>query len=120
MFERIDNVPENVIAMRAVGKITDTDYKDVLVPAIEAQIQMVGKVRLVYVLGSAFDSFTAHAAMDDAMLGMHHWKDFKKVAVVTNCDWIQKAVRIFLPLFPARTKLFQENQLANAIDWAAI
>lgn len=119
MFERIDNAPENVIAIRAVGKITDADHEDVRVPAIEAHTQMRGKVWLVYVFGSAFESFTPPAALKDAKLGLHHWADFGNVAVVIDRDWIEKAMRLFFPLFPARTKLFHENQLADAIDWAA-
>lgn len=119
MFTRIANAPPNVLAIRAMGRITDDDYRSMLVPAIEQQIRTVGKIRLVYVIGAEFEGFDMMAAMDDALLGIHHWKDFEKVAVATDRDWIANGVRMMGPLLPAKTRIFDVAQMQDALDWAA-
>lgn len=119
MFECIKPAPDNVLAIKSVGQITDDDYKMVLIPAVEDQIKAHGKVRLVYVIGPEFEGHDMKAAIDDAFLGLDHWWDFKRIAVVTDRDWITKAMRIFLPLLRARKKLFGIAQIDDAVKWAA-
>ena len=118
MLEPIQNAPANVLALRAVGKIEDGDYKSVLIPAVELQIKTFGKVRLVYELGSEFEGFSAKAALDDALLGLDHWQDFERIAIVTDRTWIADALRLFLPLLPAKSKLFTTDHRQAALDWA--
>ncbi len=86
---------------------------------MKIKITAEGKVRLVYAIGPEFEGFDAKAALDDALLGLAHWRDFEKIAVVTDRDWITDAMRMFLPLWPAKTKLFTIDQMQDALDWAA-
>ena len=55
--------------------------------------------------------------MDD---GCRVWRIggiFEKIAVVTDRDWITlNAMRMFLLLWPAKTKLFTINQMQDAVD----
>ena len=44
-----------IIGLEAVGRVTDQDYQDVLVPAVSAALER--GVRLLYVLGREFDSY---------------------------------------------------------------
>ena len=119
MLKRIVSAPKNVLAVKASGTLTDSDYKTVLIPAVEEQIKAAGKIRLVYEIGPEFDGFDAGAAMDDALLGLKHWREFEKIAVVTDHAWLANTVRLFLPLFPKQTKLFAIGQAKEAIAWAA-
>lgn len=119
MLERIHPSPDNILAFSARQKVTDEDYKSMLIPSVENQIKANGKVRFVYLIGPEFEGFEAKAALDDALLGLHHWRDFERVAIVTDKDWIANTMRIFLPLMPAKAKLFNINQLQDALNWAA-
>ncbi|MCB1369228.1 MAG: STAS/SEC14 domain-containing protein [Rhodobacteraceae bacterium] len=119
MLERIKTSSDAVLAFRAIGKITDEDYKSALIPAVEDQIMALGKARFVYVIGPEFESFGGGAMLDDALFGLHHWRDFERIAVVTDRDWITNAMRIFAPLMPAKTKLFHTDELNDALAWAA-
>lgn len=119
MLEHIQSAHGNLLAIRAVGRITDTDYKTVLIPEIELRIKEDGKVRFVYVLGPEFEGYGAKAAMDDVLLGLHHWRDFERLAIVTDRDWIANGMRIFMPLMPARTRVFGMDEMQEALDWAA-
>ena len=48
----IENMPAGTIGLEASGKVTEEDYRDVLVPTINAATEQ-GKVRLLYVFARA-------------------------------------------------------------------
>lgn len=111
--------PGHVLALRAVGKIEKSDYDTVLQPAIEAMVAARGELRFVYVLGDDFDGYTAGATWEDAKLGLSHPSKWKRVAVVTNHDWVQHVVGMFGWMVPGEVKTFPANEEKRAIDWAA-
>ena len=118
MLQRIET-PEGVLAFRAVGKIERFDYDTVLEPAIEAMIADQGEVRFVYVLGEDFDSYSVGATWEDAKLGIGHLSKWKRVAVVTDHDWLRRAVGMFGWMVPGDVKTFSLSEETNAISWAA-
>jgi hypothetical protein len=117
MLRIIDDLPETVLGVEAVGKVTADDYRDVLVPAVEARIARFAKVRLLYVLGSGFEGFSGGAAWQDAMLGMRHLTAFERVAVVTDSDWLAGAIRAFGFAMPAEVRTFDGDELDEARGW---
>ena len=119
MFTLIDTAPPGIVALNAEGKITDSDYKTVVVPAIEAAKTAHGKVRILIRFGPEFEGYTAHAMLDDTMLGLSHWNDFERLAVVTDVDWIGQGVRLFAPLIPAKVRVFPVGALDEALGWTA-
>ena len=118
MLERIES-PDSVVAFRAVGKIEKSDYDTVLDPAVDQLIADKGEVRFVYVLGDEFDAYSAGATWADTKLGVSHATKWKRVAVVTNHDWVHHVVGMFGWMVPGEVKTFPIPDLANAIAWAA-
>ena len=49
MIRVVEHMPRGTIGVEASGKITEEDYRDVLVPTVEAALA-TGDVRLLYVL----------------------------------------------------------------------
>ena len=47
--------------MRATGELTSDDYRNVLVPAVEAAFQSRDKLRLLYVFGDDVTGFSGGA-----------------------------------------------------------
>lgn len=68
MIEPIADLPEGVIGFRAVGTIDAADYRDVLVPSIEAVLAEHEHVNVVAVLGDDFDHLSIGAMWEDAKL----------------------------------------------------
>jgi hypothetical protein len=64
MIRVIENMPPGTIGVEAVGKVSEDDYRDVLVPAVSTAVER-GDVRLLYVLGKDFDSYSAGALWAD-------------------------------------------------------
>jgi hypothetical protein len=108
MFKFIEGLPQDVLAIAAVGKVTHEDYRDTLVPKAESMMAQ-GPIKLFYVIGKEFTGFELEALWDDAVLGVKHWHDFSQIAVVTNHAWLRAAVSMFKPFFHGEVRVCTEN-----------
>lgn len=119
MLRIIDNLPDEVLGLEAVGKVTAEDYRSVLVPALETMLATHPKARLLYVLGPEFEGFSGGAAWQDTKVGMKHFTDFERVAVVTNSDWIEDMVGALGFVMPGEVETFDNDELDKARAWIA-
>ena len=117
MIELIPNMPDNVVGLKAIGKVTGEDYQNVVIPAVEAALKKHDKVRLLYNCGSEFDGFEAAAAWDDAKVGLKHLTHFEKIAVVTDHSWMNDAVKVFGVMTPGEVRTYDGSQLSDAEKW---
>ncbi|MEO8336214.1 MAG: STAS/SEC14 domain-containing protein [bacterium] len=118
MMKLIDGLPADVLGIEAAGKVTHGDYRDVLIPRAEAMIAK-GPIKLMYVIGDDVTGFDLEALWDDGMFGATHWRDFSRVAVVTDHPWLRGAVSLFAPLFPSVVRRFDIADLPAARAWMA-
>jgi hypothetical protein len=115
----LDTVPDTVLGVEAIGKVTDDDYETVLVPAIRAHLEASGQGRLVYVLGEEFEGWTFGALWDDAKVGLSEFRAWERIAVVSDKDWIRHSISAFGWMVPGEVRVFDVDELAAAVDWAA-
>ena len=112
-------MPVGVLGLEAIDDVEEEDYRDVLVPAVEAAIAEHGKVRLVYVLGPEFDEYEREAVWEDLKLGARHASSFERIAVVSDASWMGPAMRVFSVLLPGQARAFPLAQREAATHWAA-
>jgi len=117
MLKIIDDLPDDVLGIEAVGEVTADDYRSVLVPALESMLAKQPKARLLYVLGPGFGGFSGGAAWQDARVGMKHFTAFDRVAVVTDTDWIRNMVEAFGFAMPGEVETFETAELDRARSW---
>ncbi len=117
MLTLIDGLPDRVIGIRASGEVTDDDYEDVLVPAIDDRRARHDKVRLLYVLGEEFTGYEADAVWEDVKLGMRTFNAYDKIAVVTDATWMRRAVSAFGWMLPGEVRVFDMPSLDDATAW---
>lgn len=121
MIERIDDVPETVLGLRASGEVSADDYREVLEPALRSAAES-GEIRLLYVLDPSF-AMDAGAMMQDAKvgidLGFAHRAAWKRTAVVTDAEWVAKAIRAFAWMAPGEVRVFGLAELDAGRDWVA-
>ncbi|MCP4168360.1 MAG: STAS/SEC14 domain-containing protein [Chloroflexi bacterium] len=103
--------------MTAKGKITDDDYEDVLIPAMEATLREFEKIRLLIHMGEAYDGIEGEAIWNDTKVGMKHFTHFEKTAIVSDVTWIRRSIKVFGFLVPGEVKLFANADLAQAKSW---
>jgi hypothetical protein len=56
---------------------------------------------------------------DDAKLGMKHLTGWEKMALVSDVEWIRRAVKIFGLAIPGHIRVFHNSELAEAKRWVA-
>lgn len=119
MIRVLDGLPDNVLGVEAVGKVTDDDYENVLTPAVNDKLGAHDTIRCIYVLGDEFDGWTLGGMWEDAKLGGGELRRWEKIAVVTDKDWVRHAVKGFGWMIPGQVRVFSIAELDDATAWAA-
>ncbi len=118
MLQTIENLPEGVIGFEATGKIHASDYRDVLMPAVLAVWERGDEVRVVLVF-ERWDGLSPGAAWEDLKVGMEHITKWKRIALVTDLDWMITVASLFGWMTPGELKRFPVAERDQAIAWAA-
>ena len=116
MLEIMNVGADNVVAVRGSGEITKDDYLSVLVPAAKDAFVKHDKIRVLYLIEDDAE-YEAGAMFEDAMLGVKHLLGWERVAVVTDVEWIRKAMTGFQFLLPCPVKVFHKAHLDDAKNW---
>jgi SpoIIAA-like len=119
VLETLEGMPEGVVGIRATGRVTGDDYRTVFVSALDRALEQGGKARLLYELGGDYEGYDAGGLWQDLRLGATHFTSFERIAVVTDIDWIEHAVRIFGVLIPGEVRVFGLAEREAAVDWVA-
>jgi hypothetical protein len=121
MIERIEGMPAGTIGLRASGKLSKADYTEALEPALREGAES-GELRLLFVL-TGFDGLEASAAPEDFKTGLRAWfKDhsaWKRFAIVTDVEWVAKAMRMFAWMIPGEVLIRDLDGLDEAKNWVA-
>ena len=117
MVETLEGFPEDVVALKATGRVTGEDYEGLIIPAVEHAIETQKKIRMLYQLGPELEGFTLQAMLDDAGLGMHHLSAFEKIAIVTDESQIAGAVQMFAFAIPCPVQVFALAGFGDAKSW---
>jgi len=117
MITKLDGLPDGVIGFDASGKIAAEDYRDVVVPALE-QAARAGDVRFLIVMRD-FDGMTGGALWQDLKMAGEHLRSWKRIALVTDINWMTHATDLFGWMTPGETKTFSLDQEDQAIEWVA-
>lgn len=120
MMDVIEDLPTGVVGVAARGKITHDDYEKVLAPMLETAIDANKdkKINFLYVI-EGFDGMEMEAMWDDTKLGIRHWRDFERIALVTDVDWIKHATQMFAWMIPAEIKIFPQADIEKARSWVS-
>lgn len=116
-MELIEDLPDGVVGVRAIGEVDDDDYEDVFEPAIAAALEQHDKIRLLYVLGPEFTGYDADAAWEDAKLGIKTFNSYERLAIVTDAAWVRRSVKAVGWLIPGDVSVFAYADLDTAREW---
>jgi hypothetical protein len=117
MLNELPDLPAKVIGYEVSGKLEAEDYRDVLLPAVdEAAAQ--GEVRIVIVIPS-FEGVSGGALWQDLKMGVEHWKAWKRIALVTDVEWMIHGTQWFGWMTPGEVKHFALAERDAALAWAA-
>lgn len=117
MIKMLGDMPAGVIGFEASGKLQAEDYRDVVLPALERAAE-AGDIRFLIVIPD-FEGISGGAVWQDLKLGIHHLRAWKRIALVTDVDWMTHLTAVFGWMTPGETKTFSLNQRPEAVQWVA-
>lgn len=121
MIERIQDMPQGTIGLRASGKLSKADYRDALEPVLREAVES-GELRLVFVL-TDFHGLEPGAWIEDVKTGLKTWvrdhSAWRRFALVTDVEWVAKAMRMFTWLTPGEVMIYQLDGVEEAKRWVA-
>ena len=117
MITELSGLPPGVIGFEATGKLRAEDYRDVVLPALE-RAAATGEVRFVIIMRD-FGGMSGGALWQDLKVGVEHFRAWKRIALVTDIDWMKHMTSLFGWMTPGETKTFPLAQRDEAVEWAA-
>ena len=117
MIKELSDLPSGVIGFEVAGTVKAEDYRDVILPALE-RAAASGEVRFLVVIPE-FHGMSGGALWQDLKVGIEHLRAWKRIALVTDIEWMRHLTDLFGWMTPGETKTFPLAQLGDAAAWAA-
>jgi hypothetical protein len=121
MIEVLPDMPEGVTGVRVSGRLRGDDLRE-FKPAME-ELLKAGEIRIVEVVAPDYEGFGPGGLIEDLKLGLgaliKHHSAFKRIAVVSDKDWVAHALHAFAWMVPGELALFGLDELERAKEWAA-
>ncbi|MCV7199826.1 STAS/SEC14 domain-containing protein [Mycobacterium angelicum] len=121
MIEMLSDMPQGVTGIRVSGRLLGDDLRGVK-PAMEEALK-TGEVRIVEVIASDYEGFGPGGLVEDLKLGFGalfaHHSAFKRIAVVTDKEWVTHTLHALAWMVPGEIALFKLDELERAKEWAA-
>jgi hypothetical protein len=117
MIKELSDMPSGVIGFEVAGKIQAEDYRDVVLPAIERAAK-TGEVRFLLVIPE-FQGMSGGALWQDLKVGVEHLRAWKRIALVTDIEWMTHMTALFGWMTPGQVKTFPGADIDEAIQWVS-
>ena len=117
MIKELADLPPGVVGFELGGTLTAEEYRDVVLSALQ-RAYASDEYRFVIVIPE-FGGMTGGALWQDLKVGVEHLHAWKRIALVTDIDWIRHATTLFGWMTPGEVEVFPLAQREQAIAWAA-
>jgi len=114
MIEVLPESKGNLLVLRALGRLTRQDYRDVIIPRLRAAIHEHGRVRFLL---ADFDGWEVGAFWEDARLALTHRNDFEKIGVVGGPGWVVWGLKVVALVMRCEIRTFPQNEWTEALSW---
>ncbi len=119
MITVIPDTPDHVAAFKASGEVTKEDFENLVLPHVEAKVNVFDELNYLLLLNTDVDNFTFGAWIQDVLLGLKNLTKWNRIAIVTDQKGVQNFTDIFSVLMPGEVKSYPCSDLANALFWCA-
>ncbi len=121
MIEQLSDMPHGVTGIRVSGRIGGDELRQ-FKPAME-ELMQTGEIRMVEVIAPDYEGFGPGGLAEDLKLGLgllaRHHSAFKRIAVVSDKQWVAHAMHAFAWMVPGELAMFGLDELERAKEWAA-
>ena len=117
MITLIENLPENIVGLKYEGHVTAADYESVIFPALERASGESKDLKILCQLTDKFKGFDLGALKDDFEIGIKYFRNWNKIAFVSENEWMNHTVKALGFLIPAQIRTFKKTAMDEAIKW---
>ncbi len=121
MIEVLPDMPQGVTGIRVSGRLHGDDLREFKTTMEE--LVKTGEIRIVEVIAQDYEGISPGGVVQDLKLGfgtlMKHHSEFKRVAVVSDKDWVAHTMHAFAWMVPGELRMFGLDELEQATKWAA-
>ncbi len=121
MIEALQDMPGGVSGVRVSGRVSGEELREFR-PTWEKLVS-ADEIRFVEVIDDDYAGFGPGGLVEDWKLSwgnfLRHHSAFKRLAVVTDKEWIIHAVHALAWMMPGELKVFALDDLDLATQWAA-
>jgi hypothetical protein len=117
VIEDIDDLPDGVIGVRAVGSFSVDDYNSIVEPELERIEETHRDLRLLLVLGQEFTGF-GEGAWGELTSSIRH-TEFHRGAVVTDDSMVRNGLRVLKWMLRGDVRTFRNDEYQKALSWVA-
>ena len=114
-------MPQGVNGIRVSGRIRGDELREIR-PVME-ELMRTGEIRFVEVIAPDYEGFGHGGLAEDLKLGLglliQHHSAFRRIAVVSDKDWVAHAMHAFAWMVPGELAVFGLDELEQAKEWAA-
>ncbi|WBP96847.1 STAS/SEC14 domain-containing protein [Mycolicibacterium neoaurum] len=121
MIEILTDMPAGVTGIRVSGRISGEELRT-FQPVMEA-LGKAAEIRIVEVIDPDYQGFGPGGLTEDLKMGfgalLHHHSAFKRIAVVSDKDWVRHTMHAIGWMVPGELAVFGADELDRAAQWAA-
>ena len=117
MLEPINDLPDGVFGLRAVGPFSVDDYVTVIEPELDRLEAAQEELRLLLHLGPQFTGF-GEGAWGELTSEIRH-ASFHRGAVVTDDDMVRNGLRVLRWVLRGDVRTFRNREYDRAVSWVA-
>ena len=121
MIEVLSDMPAGVTGIRVSGRVSGDDIRE-FEPTMD-DLVVDGEIRIVEVIDPDYEGFGPGGLTEDLKLGfgivLKHYSAFKRIAVVTDKEWVRHTLHALAWMVPGEVALFGIDELDRAKEWAA-
>lgn len=115
MLQILGQTQDNIIATKAMGKLTKSDYASLL-PVLINRLQTYKKIRWYFEMEN-FQGWELKALWQDVKFDVQHANDFERIAMVGEKKWQEWITDLMKPFTNAEIAFFELKDRDIALEW---
>jgi hypothetical protein len=120
MIETLPDLPNGVVGVRLSGRLSGQEFREFR-PTWERLVE-TDDIRFVEVIDDDYEGFGPGGLVEDCKIGFgalfHHHSAFKRMAVVTDKEWVVHVLQALAWMVPGEFTVFARDDFDAATQWA--
>lgn len=117
MVELLNDFPPYVAAYKATGQVSKEEYENVVMEKINQVAAQYGKINFLVLMATDVSDYSFGSLVDYVKMTFGHFKDWNRLAVVSDAQWVNKVYESLGGLVYGEVKSFKINEYDEARQW---